>query len=285
MKIPGIDEKRKPKAKTQTVIRILKNGSTIENLITPPSYKQILKEKRFWTTNEISQIIELQKKTQNTHVQLRNKDFKKLWELSDQKCAITNMKFGIFNSFDIGIDVIDLNAEYSLNNFRLVLFPLSYSKLMFKRRSKPPLTDITSLFDDDPLIEAIFIKLHDEIYNSSFCNMYPLAIRFIRSTGLSIMYIDSMVYKIPEIITNRSYEVLKENNYRNNHQVCSITITQKLTVVAKTENNTSKSFDLYDPAIDCCKEIVNFVNYAHMSKLRVRACAILEDNSLTHQLS
>jgi hypothetical protein len=171
-KNPAPREQKKPR---KVVLPQLSSNS--ELCPTPPSPLQLKKLGRDWTQAEIVDIIRLQQFLQKSTIGLRTRDFKKLWQKSEGKCMLTGFPFDQIEKFPIGIDLIRHTGKRDVDNFRMVLLPLAFSRIRAKqytlRAEKLPPS-----FAERPIARALFLSFLEAIENHFFSQTYAVTVRF-----------------------------------------------------------------------------------------------------------
>jgi hypothetical protein len=172
-KIPTAREIKKP----AKAIVPAPDETTQSSYAVPPSLRQVRREGRDWTQDEIIAIVKFQQYLQRRSVGLRPRDFRRLFSDAGGCCALTGYKFGDGDEFDIGITRISSRRQYHQNNYRLVLLPLSYSPVRAHRYNVQA-NKIPDSYQNRPLARSILLSLRDAILDEPRAKDYPFSIDF-----------------------------------------------------------------------------------------------------------
>lgn len=295
MKIPGLKEKRKKqKTQPQATIEtrdIMGNDNTY---VTPPSYKEILKEGRNWTHQEIIQIITLQTALQGRSIGLWARDFEALWDKSNKRCAITNAPFEIGSNFNIGIELINARAKYHPSNYRLMLLPFSYSKRHINRLNIKN-NNFHNKFCNRPISKSLLQSCRKAITTSRLSKLYPIFVsctELIDNTRLTIKGLRYSHFSRSRDTISFYAVIFGNNSNKRNYYLDQYDGTNgasKIDLGTVEVNDEDLTLDivcgrersklsLNDPSIDYAKEALSIIEPFARIQLECAAYSILNED-------
>ncbi len=254
----------------------------------PPSICQLEAEKRAWTTAEVHHLVKLQEKLRGEPLRIRVRDFHHLWEVSEGRCALTGTKFGATNEFDVGIDVIQNRKDhrrFDVDNLRLVLLPLAYSRARARRYSFKT-QKIPDLFAGRLAARAIILSFIERLKENHLAKTYAVDGVFDHGHVNNPYVLSAPVFPVTRFH--------RKNGHGNAVEVMQVWVDDQGGVVRV---NGYKKFDepqvsygvrslwhhhqlnlpLSDPTIDFTTVLVEMFECSFQSSLTGRAAKILEE--------